>query len=743
MKKTHRHRGRPRPSKQAAAAKPAKVKAPPRPEAEILAELQALCTSAGYVQALAHLCFRDNMVIFADQLTEQDLHKLHSPERLIRTEINTLLGLMIKAPIDWTLPSPDALQRYLDETERLMDELHRRLSAAFSFGEVLAAIERGETVNPFESGEVLREPIFYAADSAYDFQYLDFATRRYAADAPWLQANVGFTIDQACAVAEAMQRNMEDRLERLREQLLALPPDRWTMLPAFCASVAELADLTGQDPALVERILDKFCVPFGAANAGFADLQDFNLATAAPLLRTPKGEYMSLQTSALAEAIYESPFYWMLADKPYQPTQVKNRGAFTEGFLADRLKRVFGADHVLTNINIYKGKDVVAEIDVLVLWADRAIIVQAKSKRLTLDARKGNDLIIRKDFQHSVQHAYDQGLLCAECMGNPAFRFAHADGTDLVLPAISEIFMFCVVSDHYPALNMQTRQFLTTRQVPRVRAALVTDLFLVDVMTELLSSPLHFLSYVARRARYGDRVLSAQELTVLGYHLAQNLWLDKETDVLQIGEDFTVGVDVAMAVRRRGVPGAATPKGLLTLHEGTTLSLVLKEIEARAEPAVLEQGFQLLEMGSEAWGNLNLLIDRQAKRSAQDGQPHNGAMPFPDGSGFSFLCSPDDDVTAAENLTHICARRKYAQKADRWFGLCLTPAPARLRFGVRIADPWQQDDAMDVLTANMREAMPMRQVRQRLAGAVAAPKVGRNDPCPCGSEKKWKKCHGA
>ena len=24
-----------------------------------------------------------------------------------------------------------------------------------------------------------------------------------------------------------------------------------------------------------------------------------------------------------------------------------------------------------------------------------------------------------------------------------------------------------------------------------------------------------------------------------------------------------------------------------------------------------------------------------------------------------------------------------------------------------------------------------------------APKVGRNDPCPCGSGKKYKQCHGA
>ncbi|MBI2582665.1 SEC-C domain-containing protein, partial [Candidatus Azambacteria bacterium] len=27
-------------------------------------------------------------------------------------------------------------------------------------------------------------------------------------------------------------------------------------------------------------------------------------------------------------------------------------------------------------------------------------------------------------------------------------------------------------------------------------------------------------------------------------------------------------------------------------------------------------------------------------------------------------------------------------------------------------------------------------------GSRSFPKVGRNDPCPCGSGKKYKKCHG-
>ena len=34
---------------------------------------------------------------------------------------------------------------------------------------------------------------------------------------------------------------------------------------------------------------------------------------------------------------------------------------------------------------------------------------------------------------------------------------------------------------------------------------------------------------------------------------------------------------------------------------------------------------------------------------------------------------------------------------------------------------------------------------KRVGGKVATAdeKVGRNDPCPCGSGKKYKKCHGA
>jgi preprotein translocase subunit SecA len=31
---------------------------------------------------------------------------------------------------------------------------------------------------------------------------------------------------------------------------------------------------------------------------------------------------------------------------------------------------------------------------------------------------------------------------------------------------------------------------------------------------------------------------------------------------------------------------------------------------------------------------------------------------------------------------------------------------------------------------------------QKQAPVTVGPKIGRNDPCPCGSGKKYKACHG-
>src|SRR5260370_18568313 len=87
--------------------------APMRNEQEIFDELASLCTSSGYVHAIAYICFRDSMVLYGDEMTAEDMQRLFSAEHLVRTEISTLIGLLIREDIDYALPTPAVTQQYI------------------------------------------------------------------------------------------------------------------------------------------------------------------------------------------------------------------------------------------------------------------------------------------------------------------------------------------------------------------------------------------------------------------------------------------------------------------------------------------------------------------------------------------------------------------------------------------------------------------------------------------------------
>ncbi len=81
-------------------------------------------------------------------MTAEDMKHMFSPEHLLRTEISTLLGLMIKADINYSLPSPAVTQQYMERTEELLEELHRTIAASPLAGlDLQEAVKKG--INPF------------------------------------------------------------------------------------------------------------------------------------------------------------------------------------------------------------------------------------------------------------------------------------------------------------------------------------------------------------------------------------------------------------------------------------------------------------------------------------------------------------------------------------------------------------------------------------------------------------------
>jgi preprotein translocase subunit SecA len=71
----------------------------------------------------------------------------------------------------------------------------------------------------------------------------------------------------------------------------------------------------------------------------------------------------------------------------------------------------------------------------------------------------------------------------------------------------------------------------------------------------------------------------------------------------------------------------------------------------------------------------------------------------------------------------------------------------RYLFHVQVAKPADSATVTSTNSANVKTGVPARveanasQPERRQP--VTTEKIGRNDPCPCGSGKKYKKCHGA
>jgi hypothetical protein len=402
----------------------------------------------------------------------------------------------------------------------------------------------------------------------------------------------------------------------------------------------------------------------------FATLQDYNVTNACPILRFGPDKFVLFQHYSLLESLYESPFFWMMADKSYKAKAHANRGLFTENVAYQCLSRVFDAS-VFANVFIERSKgERIGEVDVLVLFGNRAIVLQAKAKRLTIEARKGNDLTIKDDFKKAVQESYDQALLCSRTLVEGTCKLKGADGREILLRMpITKVFLVCIVADHYPALTVQARQFLRYEASAEIAPPIVTDVFALDAIAEMLDTPLRVLSYFDLRSRFYEKYLIVSEMALLSMHLKNNLWVGDSADLVAIGGDMSVHLDAAMAVRREGLPGARTPDGILTRFTGTQVGRIIREIEFSPQPATIELGLQLLALSEDAVDQINEGVAFICSQAAKDGGSHDFSLSFKASScGLTIHCNSRPTAEAEQWLFAHCSLRKYAEKGHRQVG---------------------------------------------------------------------------
>jgi hypothetical protein len=718
-----------------------------RTEREIFVELERLCASPGFIHAIAYICMRDNLIMYSGEMKADDMAKLYGRERLLRNEVNVLIGLVVKHEIDYSWPDEPTVERYVKRSHELLDEIHEAMLAPMRAVFRARVLDGGES---FGSGAMLREAIFYGGESAFIFQYRDFARRRYCKDDPWTLANQGFTIGDAAAVVKALHFLRNEKSTNIFHALKKMPPTKLGYLAGNEFTAPELAARAAMPMEIVDRVLSVFAYPTDEQNAQFKAVDDHNKAAIFPLVR--RGDcFILFNIFDLSEVLYQAPYFWMLKDKAYQPTASDHRGQFTEDFAEEQLVRVFGRENVKININLVRSKTIVGEIDVLVRFGGIAIVLQAKSKQLTAAARQGNETKLHEDFALAVQAACDQGYSCGQFLLDPTVALEDVSGNKIVVEGeITQIYVICLVADHYPALAAQVRQLLKFAPAEKIAPPFVMDVFNLDAMAEMLDTPLHFLSYLDRRTKYNDAIMSSHELTVLSYHLRQNLWFDGGHDAMLLGDEIGIDLELSMSVRREGVPGAWSPPGILTTMANTRLGNLVKQIERQPNAGMVALGFLILRMSERALIDISDYIDECLRRAVMDGRSKNLTVQLGherEGLTIHISAGPQDE--AEKNLLAYCAARKYAQRSDSWLGLLLAPLSGEIRFGVHVRSPWVQDGTMDEATKDMQ---PMRSTKslpepkkRQMSRMGPMPKVvtlnlGRNARCPCGSGKKSKRC---
>ncbi|OCH59765.1 prepilin peptidase [Aliivibrio fischeri] len=706
-----------------------------RSEQEIFNELESLALEPNFWELIAFFCWKDTFIhIKGEKLEAGVFTQSFSHEKLSRTELSTLIGIACKnnTEINGTDIKHDDLIEKAQNVWNLLDELHHSFIPQIDVGELAS----GTTSDSSRRSSFMREAIFYGGEGAFKHQYRDFSKLRYINDDKWLEENKGFNtqqvVDVISAIDEVQVINANNYMQSDKRE------GNSDYLSIFTFSLDEIVQKVKDSEEVVKKIINAFSAFSNEGMDCFNSVDDFNHRNAFPIIKRSESTYVSFQSYSLWESLYESPFFWFNDDKSYRSNASKNRGAFTEDFTAERLACVFGHENVFTNIDIFDGKDKACEIDVLVTFGEFAIVVQAKSKKLTISARKGNSQQLDSDFKNAVQNAYNQALQCSQLLQQDGLIFKKETGEEVLISSkLTAIFPICIVSDHYPALAAQARHFLTYEVTDIIKHPYVMDVFLLDMITEMLDTPILILDYLMKRSNFGETILSNHELVILATYIKQNLYFDENPDLVMLDEDISGELELAMLARRDELEEELkTPEGILTVYDGTHIGSILTDLAHSKEYSLQALGFFILSISGDTIERINNHLDEMIKKFQIDKCNHDMTLYFSEGkTGLTIHCNDNETKVAYESLLTHCDKRKYSCKADVWHGIHFSPTELTFTFTIYNKYEWKQSDEMDEITSKLNVIDSKSN-----ATPVSVKKIGRNEKCPCGSGKKYKKC---
>ena len=174
-----------------------------RPLRQIFEHLRKLCHQPGFLHAISWILYRDFYVSMDDQgkITLAGQQDRYARSRLNNNEFMLLAGLLAQSDtLDVFLESGET-DLLVATADRLLEELHTRMEAPMR-----EALQNPDALrlSQYNFGDVAREAIYYGAESAFTFQYRNFARDRYRPDYEWLLKHKGISVRPMIDIAQSI-----------------------------------------------------------------------------------------------------------------------------------------------------------------------------------------------------------------------------------------------------------------------------------------------------------------------------------------------------------------------------------------------------------------------------------------------------------------------------------------------------------------------------------------------------------
>lgn len=639
----------------------------PRPLAEIFEDLRSLAQCEGALHEISSLIYRDHFVTVDrhDGRVVDDPEYRWSTSKLNTNEILLLLGLMVQSSAKHTFLVQRVGDGFMAGADSLLHEFHARVKADAdsTFDPTTHSVIAREN-----SIELLaREAIYYGAAGFYVHQFLKFSRQRYRADTEWLLRNVGISIRPMLEIAKFILDRINARMTAVGH--LRANGHHFSKGDLTDSLLIAKEDVRKKFGSKSDAFFSKFVTPITEANEKFNDPFSVNAVALAPIIEMGDNLYVPLQYR-LCESIYESPYFWMMGDSAYANVHAKHRGEFVEDRASDILSSVFGSENVHKNVLVARNaRERGGEIDVLVSYGEFVIVVQAKSKRVTLKARAGDADALKMDFTGAVQDPYRQALECieliktgAKCTIKTGAKCTADDGNVLELHTLPRFFPMVVLGDSFPASTMLSRAML---QRSDEVAPVIWDIGVLDCVARLLPSPIEMLFYLKCRSDSFDRIVSDSEYPYLGYHIQAKLALPAECEMLMLGrdaatvvDDFMIAADVGIKVER--------PRGILERVKIPVVSDLLRELKT-TDPLVASVVIDLYNFSSAALEDISATVLNIREELTATGKAIKAFSIPTESGGITYAVTIRRDSRAAEAACAIGAKHKYDTKSDRWY----------------------------------------------------------------------------